>query len=79
MCYLCGATYPLHDHHCLSGNMRKKCEQDGLKVWLCASCHRLVHDKYENLLVLKKKAQEKYEETHTRQEFIDRYGRNYLC
>lgn len=80
VCYLCGANSPLHLHHCLSGSARKKCDEDKLTIYLCPSCHRLVHDNYENLLLLKRVAQRKYEEViGTREQFIKRYGKNYLC
>ena len=87
-CYICMALYGernvrnLEMHHIYPGSAnRKKSEADGMKVWLCHEHHQgneSVH--FDPVLSswLKKRGQKKYEETHTREEFIDRYGRNYL-
>lgn len=81
-CYLCGTTLNLEDHHCLNGSDRKKCEQDGLKVWLCANCHRLApHSAHQNIktrLRLKQVAQAEYLKSHTLDEWFRRYHKNYL-
>lgn len=39
-CYLCGATSELEVHHIYLNALRSKSEQYGLKVTLCANCHR---------------------------------------
>lgn len=83
-CFLCGRWYDLQRHHCLSGPDRQKAEEDGLWVWLCASCHvsgpHAVHGPYgtDNRQLLRREAQKAYERDHTRAEFMARYGRNYL-
>ena len=75
-------TLGLHSHHIFGAANRKKSEQHGLKVWLCGYHHNLsntgVH--FNKLLdsKLKRLAQGKYEETHTREEFMQEFGRNYL-
>lgn len=81
VCYLCGTPHSLEEHHIFNGYAnRKKAEADGMKVYLCFSCHRLVHDFYDNELILKKVGQRKWEEIYgDRHKFIKRYGRNYLC
>lgn len=86
-CYICRAMYNerntrnLQCHHIFGGSRRKKSEADGLKVWLCREHHlgnEGVHiDPVVNIWI-KRRAQKKYEETHTRDEFMERYGRNYL-
>ena len=82
VCYLCGTTLNLEDHHCLNGSDRKKCEEDGLKVWLCANCNRIApysaHRSIETRIRLKRVAQAKYLETHTQAEWFRRYYKNYL-
>lgn len=81
-CYLTGRKDNLEIHHCLNGtHQRKKADKDGLYVYLTAEMHRYIHNTIEGhdlLIFLKKKAQEAYEETHTREEFIRRYGKSYL-
>lgn len=72
VCYLCGTTLNLEDHHCLNGSDRKKCEEDGLKVW------QLAHRSIETRIRLKRVAQAKYLETHTQVEWFRRYYKNYL-
>ncbi len=84
-CYKCQTTIGLEEHHCLFGNARKKAEQDGLKVWLCYEHHRGtngVHGKNGMELAeqLKKEAELKWLEYNNKDidDFIKRYGKNYL-
>ena len=81
-CYICGTPFNLHKHHCLIGSKRKICDEDGLIVYLCADCHYNVHNntKYDYWKKrLQKSAQEYYEENiGTREQFIERYKKNYL-
>lgn len=83
-CLITGDTRGLHRHHAFGGPNRKLAEEDGLWVYLRwdyhieNSPHETPHNSKEFDLMLKKFAQRKYEETHTRQEFMDRYGRNWL-
>ena len=82
--YISGNTYNLEEHHIFFGTANRKIsEKNGLKVWLTAEEHRVtygVHGKHgKNLdIKLKQEAQRKYEETHTREEFIKLIGKNYL-
>lgn len=88
-CYLCGKLdhdfYPhnfLEVHHIFGGPNRGISEENGFKVKLCTYHHRTgptaVHQKIESMRLLQKDAQRKYEETHTRQQFMKLIGRNYL-
>lgn len=82
-CYITGAeNCDLVRHHCLNGtHQRKKAEQDGLWVWLTPRIHIYIHETIEGhdlLWELKKDAQRVYEREHTREEFIERYGKSYL-
>jgi hypothetical protein len=81
-CFICGQTYWLESHHCLHGTAnRKLAEKYGLKVWLCQEHHRGnsgVHKNHMLDLTLKSVAQKKFEETHSRKEFIKIFGKSYL-
>jgi hypothetical protein len=79
---MCGGQQWLECHHIFNASNRKHSEKYGLKVTLCHWCHneppRGVHHNRENMLLLKRLAQEKFEETHSREEFMKIFGRNYL-
>lgn len=89
-CYLCGkllADPVVHgyteEHHVFGGTAnRKLSERYGLKVYLCLRHHRegpqAVHNNRANAQLLKADAQRKFEETHTRNEFLEIFGRNWL-
>ena len=82
-CYLCGKP-GTETHHCIFGSKRKLADKDGLTVRLCHSCHDAIHHSPKEFdqqmqRALKKIAQEKWEEKYgSREEFIKRYGKNYL-
>lgn len=82
-CIVCG-SWNVEDHHIFFGTgKRKLSEEYGLKVWLCPTHHRLtngVHGKNGHKLdmELKQLGQKAFEWKHTREEFIERFGRNYL-
>lgn len=82
-CFVCGTTQDLHTHHVFEGTAnRSKSEKDGLKIYLCGKHHNLsldgIHYNKTLDLALKKYTQAVYEKTHSREEFIRRYGRSYL-
>lgn len=83
-CWFCGTTYNLHCHHIYFGANRKNSEKYGFKVFICGCHHNLggngqcVHRSREIDLQLKRACQRKFEETHTREEFISIIGKNYL-
>jgi len=79
-CFICG-TSQVEEHHIFRGPNRKVSEQLGLKVWLCKEHHTGqtgVHNNQGLNSYLQKLAQRKYEETHTREEFMQEIGRSYL-
>lgn len=57
-------------------------DRKGFTVYLCANHHNLgnvcVHNNRAMDLMLKRACQKKYEETHSREEFIKLIGKNYL-
>ena len=82
-CYFCGTTKNLEEHHIFFGNPgRKISEKNGFKVYLCDQCHRIressPHRNRKNDLMLKELCQKKKKKTHTREEFMELVGRNYL-
>ncbi len=82
-CYICTSYQGLQNHHCIGGSGRRKlCDKYGLTVKICFNHHggdQDIHTQRLDLLdVIRKKAQEKFEETHSREEFIKVFGRNFL-
>lgn len=82
-CYVCGTTYNLHEHHIFYGTAnRKQSEKHGFKVFLCGRHHNLsnegVHFNPDLDKRLKMECQAKFEETHSRDEFMRIIGKNYL-
>ncbi len=87
-CFLCEgrANYRdgnLEEHHCFGGPNRKLSEKYGLKVYLHAfTCHRegqaAVHKDRASRLFVQGEAQKAFEKTHTREEFMKIFGKNYL-
>lgn len=83
VCYISGSTVGLEEHHIFYGTAnRRLSEKYGLKIWLSAYWHRDyvngIHFNKELDTKVKKIAQARFEETHTREEFIRIFGRNYL-
>ena len=83
VCYVCGTTYNLQDHHVIFGTSnRRNSEKYGLKVWLCQNHHTGsagVHFNKPLDLHLKKLAQAKFEtEYGDRNEFRRVFGKSYL-
>lgn len=82
-CYLCQRngdvwTRQLERHHVIFGRGRRtKAEEDGLTLYLCPEHHRRVHRDAELRNMLCAEAQEVYEMTHTREEWMRRYGKCY--
>lgn len=83
-CIVCGQANNLHRHHIFYGRAnRQNSEKYDLTCWLCVEHHEGmsgVHGKYgENLnAALKKMGQIEFEKTHSREEFIEIFGRNYI-
>jgi len=85
-CWVCGTTYGLEYHHTFFGKKDQKdfTDKHMLGFYLCSEHHRGNYSPHHNReldLKLKVIAQEKYEETHSRESFMDNktgIGRNYL-
>lgn len=82
-CFVTGDIENLHKHHIFRGiGRRKLSEKYGCWVWLRWDWHNGesygVHNDPLFDKTLKQACQEKFEETHTREEFIRIFGRSYL-
>ena len=81
-CYLTGRTDNLHKHHVFGGPNRKISEANGFWCYLTADKHNMavdsVHHNRALDLLVKTDCQQKFEEAHTREEFMRLIGRNYL-
>lgn len=82
-CFICHTTQNLNLHHIFFGNKHHKIsDREGFVCYLCTRHHHMsnegVHKNRELDLQLKQIAQAKYEETHTREQFMSLMGRNYL-
>lgn len=80
-CYMCGRP-GTEWHHVFGAANRRFFEEDGLKVRLCRYCNDMTHfdpdESYRRQEFLHEEGQRAYEQSHTREEFMQRYGRNYL-
>lgn len=81
-CFITGSTTCLHRHHIYGGRNRSVSEENGFWVYLRADYHNMsdkgVHFNHELDLALKQICQEEYEKTHSREDFMNLIGRNYL-
>lgn len=89
-CYLCVELHDdfmqhkdLNEHHVFGGIAnRRLSEEYGLKVYLCVGHHmtgpEAVHRCPEIMDFLHQKGQQAFEQTHTREEFMEIFGKNYL-
>ena len=82
ICYLCGHIGYTEEHHIFGKSNRKRSEHYGLKVYLCPQCHRAgknaVHKDPNTARKLHQDGQAAFERTHSRQQFIREFGKNYL-
>lgn len=81
-CYVCKRT-DVHEHHIFFGSAnRKQSEKYGLKIWLCPPHHNMsdrgIHFDHRFDKAVKQIAQAKFEETHSREEFIQIFGKSWL-
>ena len=81
-CFYCGTTLNLERHHVIHGTAgRRIADKLGLTIWLCSEHHRGNYSPHQNReldLRLKRFAQSCYEDKHSREEWMQKVGRNYL-
>lgn len=82
VCFITHREYGLHKHHIYGGPNRRISEKHGFYIYLIPEYHNMsnkgIHFDKEFDLRVKRLCQKKFEETHTREEFIALIGRNYL-
>lgn len=72
-----------HRHEIFYGNANRKLSiEDGLVVFLKPEQHNMsnqgIHFNKRYDLMVKQAGQKEYEKTHSREEFVRRYGKNYI-
>ena len=83
-CYVCNSSVNIHIHEVYYGKNRKKSIEDGCCVYLCGKHHNQsndgVHFNHKLDLELKKQMELYWLKYYnkTTDDFIKRYGRNYL-
>ena len=83
-CYICRTTQGLELHHIFYGTAnRRLSDADGCVIWLCKKHHTGaagVHNNRKIDLTIKARCEEAYLEKYNKtiEDFIARYGRNYL-
>ena len=82
VCYLCEGRAECVHHIYYGTKQRSVSDKMGFVVPLCNRCHNMsdnsVHFNHRKDMFLKQKCQRKFEETHSREEFMRLIGRNYL-
>lgn len=77
-CCMCGKPRE-HLHEVFFGTAnRQKSKDYGMVMPLCAYHHELVHRDRALRLKTQQVAQRKFEQTHSHEEFMSIFGRNYL-
>lgn len=81
-CFVCGSTRELELHHIMHGTAnRRLATRHGLTCWLCRTHHTGrygVHSNAELNRRLQQEAQRAFERTHTRTDWMNIFGKNYL-
>jgi len=82
-CYITGCTTMLVKHHIYQGHgLRRISEDNGFWIWVRSDIHtgsnKSIHGNQELNMCLRKTCQRKFEQTHSRDEFMKLIGFNYL-
>lgn len=76
-CIICGKKKD-HLHEVFPGAYRQRSIKENMVIPLCFSHHTEIHKDIELSLYWKRLCQQKFEQSHTRDEFIKIFGRSYL-
>lgn len=83
VCALCGSVMDPEWHHVMHGTANRSiADKYGLALWLCHTCHHELHFSKETLWRdidkgLMAYAQRKFEEKHSREEWMKLFMKNY--
>lgn len=78
-CRLCGSVRGLCYHEVFAGSANRRVSQlNGFQEIVCDDCHKIVQYNAAIAYRLKQEHQRRYEEDHTREEFIVLIGKSYL-
>lgn len=81
-CFVCGSVRELQLHHIMHGNANRRLStRYQLTCWLCRTHHTGrfgVHSNAELNKRLQAEAQTAFEKTHTHEEWMKIFGKNYL-
>lgn len=88
-CYICRKLFDicndrgLHEHHVFEGWGNRRCSEAwGMKIWCCPMHHNMsqygIHFNKDLDMDVKRDAQRIFEKEHSREEFMQIFGRNYL-
>ena len=82
-CFVCGSQRNLELHHIMHGTANRRIStRTGLVCWLCKRHHTSPYNGVHNNAILNEKlqqdAQRAFEKTHTRQEWMELFKKNYL-
>lgn len=78
-CFVSGAEAGLDKHHIFHGPRRKAADKWGCWIWLRHDIHMEVHDRNTTLdRILKRTCQERFEEIHGHEKFMEVFGKSYL-
>lgn len=79
VCELCGRFGPTHLHHIFEGQGRRKIPENPM-IEVCLDCHMKIHARPREYAWLKEKYQRlvMIHEGWTEEQFIEKFGRNYL-
>lgn len=75
------SNVPTQTHHVFGGPKRHLADEDGLTIRVCHECHREIHEGRDSKhlqRMLHEVGQEAYMQTHSLEDWMKRYGRNYL-
>lgn len=76
-CIICG-TKKDHLHEVFPGIFRQRSMKEKMVIPLCTFHHTQIHNDIMISLYWKQRCQKEFEKSHTREEFIQAFGRNYL-
>ena len=76
-CIICG-NLKQHLHEVFYGRNRLNSIKYGMVMPICFNCHKTIHNNIDMDMYYKMLFQKEYEKTHTRDEFISIFYKNYL-